>query len=189
WDRAQLFATGALSVADLVARLPGATTLQTGWLSAPATAAYLGDVRRVRVFYDGVALDALDPRTRGILDLTQINLWSAESACIEQTASEIRVHLRSWRVASTTPATRTDVGTGDQQTNLYRGFYGRRFDHGEAIQFAAQQFGTSPPSITGAAADQLGLLGRLGWSSGSWTVDAFATRTSRHRGVVIAPAT
>jgi hypothetical protein len=185
WDRAQLSATGALTVADLVARLPGATTLQTGWISAPAAAAYLGDVRRVRVFYDGVALDALDPRTRGILDLTQINLWSAESACIEQTASEVRVHLRSWRVVSTTPSTRTDVGTGDQQTNLYRGFYGRRFDHGEAIQFGAQQFGTTPPSSFGTSSDQLGLVARLGWAGERWSVDAFATQVSRHRGVIV----
>ena len=62
-----------------------------------------------------------------MLDLTQINLWSAEDVTIEQAPEEVRVYIRSWRVRSTTPETRTDISTGDQQTNLYRGFFGRRF--------------------------------------------------------------
>ena len=84
-----------------------------------------------------------------MLDLTQINLWSAEDATIEQTADEIRVYLRSWRVRNTHTETRTDVSTGDQQTNLYRGFFGARLNNGGAFQFGAQQYGTTPPSQFG----------------------------------------
>src|SRR5207245_2464292 len=110
---------------------------------------YLGDVRRIRVFYDGIAVDPLDPRSPDVLDLTQFPLWSLEDLSIEQSAGEIRVYARSWRVVSTITSTRTDVSTGDQATNLYRGFYGKRLDHGQVVQFAAQQYGTTPPSITG----------------------------------------
>src|SRR5207244_10447910 len=126
-----------------------------------------------RVFYDGVAIDGLDPRGRGLVDLTQINLWSAEEACVEQTAGEVRVYLRSWRVANTTASTRTDIATGDQQTNLYRGFYGKRYDGGEGLQFGAQQYGVSPPSALGVNGDQLGIVGRLGWARPGWSVGAF----------------
>lgn len=184
WNRDSLFATGALTVQDLLERVPGLTTLRTGWLPAPAVGAYLGDAQRVRVFYDGVELDGLDPRAHSMLDLSQINLWSLEDATIDVSADEVRVYLRSWRVTNTSPSTRTDVSTGDQQTNLYRGFYGRRYDHGEAVQFAAQQYGTTPPSIFGSSSDQLGIIGRLGWAKGPWSVDAFATRTGRHRGTI-----
>ncbi|MDB4875379.1 MAG: TonB-dependent receptor plug [Gemmatimonadetes bacterium] len=184
WSRDSLFATGALTVADLLERVTGITTLHAGWLSAPANAAYLGDVHRVRVFYDGVALDALDPRGQDVLDLTQINLWAAEDAMIEQGPEEIRVYLRSWRVRNTDPYTRTDIGTGDQQTNLYRGFFGRRFDNGAALQFGAQQYGTTPPSIFGASSDQLALIARVGWAKKDWSVDAHISRIGRHRGSI-----
>jgi len=185
WDRAELFATGALTVQDLLERIAGVTTLRAGWLAAPAVAAYLGDPRRVRVFYDGVERDELDPRAGGVSDLSQINLWSLEDAAVEEGAGEVRVYLRSWRVSNTSASTRTDIGTGDQQTNLYRGFFGRRYDNGQALQFAAQQFGTTPPNRFGSSSDQLGLLARVGWATRSWSVDASANRASRHRGVII----
>ncbi len=186
WTRDSLFATGAVTLADLLERVPGVTLFHAGWIAAPATAAYMGDFQRVRVFYDGLEMRALDPRARGVLDLTQINVWSCEDALIEVSAEEVRVHLRSWRVRGTTPVTETDVSTGDQQTNLYRAFYGQRYNSGAAFQFAAQQYGTTPPQVFGASSDQLGLMGRVGWANPAWSVDAFAMRTGQHRGVIIA---
>ena len=97
-----------------------------------------------------------------VLDLSQIDLWSYEEAAIERAGGEIRVYLNSWRVSLTTPSTRTDVATGDQQTNLYRGFFGKRFKQGYVVQFAAQQYGTTPPLRFGASSDQLGLFARAG---------------------------
>ena len=184
WTRDSLFATGALTVADLLERVPGMTTLHAGWIAAPAVGAYLGDVRRVRVFMDGFEYLPLDPRGGGALDLTQINLWGAEEASVEQGPEEVRVYLRSWRVRNTTPETRTDVSTGDQQTNMYRGFFGRRFTNGTALQFAAQQYGTNPGSALGGSSDQTGIVGRVGWAKRQWSVDGFITRISRHRGVI-----
>jgi hypothetical protein len=183
WNRDSLFATGAITVADLLERVPGISTLRAGWIAAPSVGAYLGDVRRVRVFIDGFELTPLDPRSGGAIDLTRINLWSAEEAYVEQGPEEVRVHLRSWRVSHTIPDTRTDISTGDQQTNLYRGFFGRRFHNGVGIQFGAQQFGTSPPSSFGTSNDQLGLVGRIGWARNNWSVDGFMTRVGGHRGV------
>ncbi|HTD83327.1 MAG TPA: hypothetical protein VK648_05995, partial [Gemmatimonadaceae bacterium] len=63
WNRAQLFATGALTLVDLLDRIPGVTTFRSGWLSTPQTATYGGDFRRVRIFYDGLEIDNLDGRT------------------------------------------------------------------------------------------------------------------------------
>jgi hypothetical protein len=185
WPRDSLFATGALTVADLLERVTGLSTYRGGWLPPPQVGSYLGDVRRVRVFYDGLELKSIDPRTGGVLDLTQINLWSAEDATIEQTADEIRVYLRSWRVRNTHTETRTDVSTGDQQTNLYRGFLGTRLNNGGAFQFGAQQYGTTPPSQFGSSSDQVGLVMRAGWAKQKWSVDAFGNRIGRHRGVIV----
>ncbi|HEY5220388.1 MAG TPA: TonB-dependent receptor, partial [Gemmatimonadaceae bacterium] len=185
-DHDQIFASGARSVGDLLERLPGITQLRTGWFATPATAAYLGDATAVRVFLDGVEYLSLDPHSGGALDYTQIPLWPIEAITIERSASEVRVYLNSWRVDRTTPYTRTDISTGDEQTNLYRGFFGRRFKHGESLQFGVQQYGTDP-SRGGATSDQLSLMGRLGWARGKFSFDAFMMQVGSHRGLVIDP--
>lgn len=181
WGRRDVFSTGALTVQDLLDRIPGVTGLRSGWISQPMVASFLGDPGRVRVFLDGLELQELDPRMGRMWDLTQIPLWALDDLRVERGASEIRIHMRSWRVDRTTPYTRTDVYTGDQSTNLYRGLFGRRYRHGEALQIAGQQFGTDPGrNIEGS--DQLGVLGRVGLARKGWSADAFLLRGDRNRG-------
>lgn len=184
WTRDSIYTTGAITLADLLSRVPGVSLFQGGWIGAPATAAYLGDFRQIRVYYDGMELPVLDPRTGGVVDLTQVNIWAAEDVVLEQAPQEIRVYIRTWRVRLTTAETRTDASTGDQQTNLYRGFFGRRYNGGGNLQFGAQQYGTTPPSILGNSTDQIGLMARVGWANRWLSVDAFATTNSRHRGEI-----
>ena len=64
WTRDSIFATGAVTLADLLTRVPGVTVYHAGWIGAPAVATYLGDFRQVRVFFDGVEIPVLDPRAR-----------------------------------------------------------------------------------------------------------------------------
>jgi len=182
WTRDSIYTTGAVTLADLLNRVPGVTVYHAGWIGAPASATYLGDFRQVRVFFDGFEMPVLDPRSGGVLDLTTVNIWGAEEIVIEQAPQEVRVYIRTWRVRSTTAVTRTDASTGDQQTNLYRGYYGRRYGGGGALQFGAQQYGTTPPRIFGNSSDQLGLMARVGWANKYLSVDAFATNYGRHRG-------
>lgn len=181
WDRRDLFSTGALTVQDLLERIPGVTTLRSGWISQPMVGSFLGDPGRVRVFLDGLELEELDPRMRRIWDLTQIPLWALDDLRIERGASEIRILMRSWRVDRTTPYTRTDIYTGDQNTNLYRGLFGRRYPHGEAIQLAAQQYGTDPGRNL-ESSDQLGVLARVGMARRGWSADVALLRGDRNRG-------
>jgi hypothetical protein len=183
WNRETLFATGAITLQDLLDRVAGVTGIRGGWISAPMATSYLGDVSRLRLFYDGMELDQLDPRAGNVVDASQVPLFPLEGLCIERGSRELRVHMRSWRVNNTTPNTRTDISTGDQSTNLYRGYFGRRYNGGEAVQFAAQQYGTTP-SRAFASSDQLGILARIGLARQLWSVDASAVRVSRHRGTL-----
>lgn len=182
WNRAQLFATGALTVADLLDRIPGVTTFRSGWIATPQTATFNADFRRVRIFYDGVELDVLDNRSGGILDLSTVQLWTLEHLTIERSASELRLYLRTWRVENTDPFTRVDVATGNEDTNLYRGFYGKRFDNGGVLQLAGQQYGVTSSRFAGSG-DALSLLGRIGIARQSWSIDAFVNRTRTTRGI------
>ncbi|HMG69509.1 MAG TPA: Plug domain-containing protein, partial [Gemmatimonadaceae bacterium] len=157
WNRAQLFAAGALTVVDILDRIPGVTTFRSGWLATPQTATYNADFQRVRVFYDGIEIDNLDSRNSGPLDLSTVQLWSLEHLSIERSAGELRIYMRSWRVDNTDPYTRVDIASGNEDTNLYRGFYGRRFNNGGVLQLAGQQYGVASPRFAGSG-DALSLL-------------------------------
>ena len=175
WNRAQLFATGALTVIDLLDRIPGVTTFRSGWLATLQTATYDADFQRVRVFYDGVEIDNLDSRTGGVLDLSTVQLWSLEHLSVERSAGEVRIYMRSWRAENTDPYTRVDIATGNEDTNLYRGFYGKRFNNGGVLQFGGQQFGVASPRFAGSG-DALSLMTRLGIAKKGWSLDAFVLR-------------
>ena len=146
YDRTAMFATGALTLIDLLGRVPGLTEFTTGFLAAPALIASQGDLRRVRIFLDGLELDPMDRRARGVAPANDLPLHALEEIRIERGAEEVRVYARSWRVDRTIPYTRADIATGDQSSNLYRAWFGRRYDHGEALQVAAEQYTTQPNS-------------------------------------------
>jgi hypothetical protein len=181
WTRDELFAGGGLTLLELLERIPGATGFRSGWIAAPSHVTWLGGAGRVRVFYDGIELEPFDERTGGLLDLAEIQLWTLEEVLVERGADELRVHLRSWRVDRTTTASRTDVFTGDEDTNFYRGFLGRRFEHGEAVQAGFQQYGTT--GVPSGGGDELALIARLGWAGKGASIDAFGIRARRQRNV------
>ncbi len=185
WDRDAMFATGALTLAELLARVPGAIQFRPGWIHTPQTISFLGDPGAVRVFMDGIEIDALDPRTGGVLDLAEVPIWTLEEVRVERGARELRVHLRSWRYDRTIANTRVDVGTGDLGTNLYRGFFGKRYAHGEVLQAGLQQYSTADPTtgLPGSTAGgrSLALMVRAGWATGRWSADAFLIRDGRTR--------
>ncbi len=180
YDRTALFATGALTIADLLSRVPGLTEFTTGFLAAPALIASQGDLRRVRLFLDGLEMDPMDRRARGVAPVNDLAIHSLEEVRIERGADEVRVYARSWRVDRTVPYTRADIATGDQNSNLYRAWFGRRYDHQEALQVAAEQYSTQPNRSL-PSSDVLNVMLRLGITRGPWSADAFLQRSHKNR--------
>jgi hypothetical protein len=180
YDRTALYATGASTLIELLGRVPGLTEYATGFLGAPAAIAAEGDLRRVRIFLDGLEMDPMDVRSRGTSAVGDLPIHGLEEVRIERGAEEVRVYARSWRVDRTIPFTRADIMTGDQNSNLYRAWFGRRYDHGEAIQVAAEQFSSQPTSRL-PSSDALNVMLRLGMTHGPWSADAFLQRSHRNR--------
>ena len=180
YDRTALFATGASTLIDVLSRVPGLTEYSTGFLGAPAAIASQGDLRRVRIFLDGLEMDPMDVRSRGTSAVSDLPIHGLEEVRIERGAEEIRVYARSWRVDRTIPYTRADIMTGDQNSNLYRAWFGRRYDHGEALQVAAEQY-TSQPTSRLPSSDALNIMLRVGTTRGPWSADAFMERSHRNR--------
>ncbi len=180
WDRDALFASGALTLPDLLALVPGVTVHTSGFIAAVTSTSWYGEPGRVRVFLDGVELDPLDQRVGDSPDLGTIPVFALEEVAVERAAGELRVFLRSWRVRLTTAQTRTDVVTGTENTNLYRGFFGKRLNNGGVIQVAGQQYSTTNLRTRGDG-DALGAFFRLGVARGRLTVDGVAHRFGRTR--------
>lgn len=184
WQGEALRSAGVVTLADLLARIPGATAFRANWIPAPQFIAWNGDAGRLRVFVDGVELDAIDPRNGGVLDLALLPLWQMEEVSVERAPGELRAHLRTWRVDHTMPVTRTDITTGSENTNLYRGFFGKRLHNGGAVQLAAQQYATISPR-SGGDGSSLQIFGRIGWSWKRWSVDGMWSRVSVDRAATI----
>jgi hypothetical protein len=178
WDRNTLPATGALTLGELLDRIPGVTSFRAGWISAPEMAALNGRFGRIRIFLDGVELDPLSSRLNGQHDLSLVDFFQLEDATVEVGADELRVHLRNWRVRNTTPTTRIDIHTGDLQTNSYRGYYGKRFNGGQVLQLAGDHYATTDRR-TGEAGDHTALWGRAGVARENWTADVSVLRSGR----------
>jgi hypothetical protein len=98
-----VLATGALTVLDLIERVPGVSGFRSGYLASVQTAAYNGDFRRVRLFRDGVEIDPIDPRTGNVHDLVDLPVWQAEEVSVEQAAGEVRVTCAPGRCATARP--------------------------------------------------------------------------------------
>jgi hypothetical protein len=187
-----ILATGAMNLADLLDRVPGVTTYRSGWLAGIHAASFNGDASRIRLFLDGVELDAIEPRNGTALDLTDVQLWTLDELVIERAAGEVRVWMRTRSSTSTTPATRVDIFTGDLNTNAFRGFLAKRWRNGMALQFAGQQIATQTGRISAFGGPEGGqrlrsdgetqvFMGRVGWTRGLLSVDAFANAVSRQR--------
>ncbi|NUQ19773.1 MAG: hypothetical protein HOQ09_02320, partial [Gemmatimonadaceae bacterium] len=193
WERDEILSTGALTLGELLERLPAAVRFRPSWIHSPEAVSFLGDPGAVRVFLDGVEMDAIDPRTGAVMDLEDIPLWTLEQVRVERGARELRVHLRTWRYDRTIPFTRVDVGTGDEATNLYRAFFAKRYHNGAALQTAFQQFSTADPRVglpgQNSGGRSLALMVRTGWAHGAWSVDGTLVQDARTRNPEIAYTT
>jgi hypothetical protein len=182
FTRTQLYASGALTLGELLDRIPGASTARTGWLTDVQVTSFAGAMGRVRVFVDGVELDALDPAGGGVQNLGLLQLWPYEDAVVERAGDELRVHLRSWRDNRTAPLTRVDVLTGDREGNVFRGYFAQRFANGGGLQAVFSNASTRDVrSATAGDGSNIGFNVRAGWANGRWSFDGWAHRAGGER--------
>ena len=191
FTREEILQTGAENLTDLLDKVPGVTTYRSGWIAGLHAASYMGDGARIRLFLDGVELDPIGERRRGLEDLTDIQLWTLDELVIERAPGEVRVWMRTWTVTKTVPYTRVDIFTGDLNTNAFRGQFARRWRNGLLLQLGGQQIATQSGRVSAFTTSGLtsgrgdgtvqGFLFRTGWSRGKLSVDAFAEAVTRDR--------
>lgn len=175
FDRTELFNTGALTLIELLNRVPGLTTFISGWITTPQFTSYLGNPGHVRIFLDGVELIALGNDRKSPLDLAQVPIWNIEHLTVERAPDEVRIWIKTWTVTHTHMSSRVDIVTGDLGTNMLRAYFGKRWENGFGFQFGGQVFGTGPDPFEGGG-NANDLMLRFGWASGKWSADLYAER-------------
>jgi hypothetical protein len=114
-------ASGASTIAELVAEVPGVITLLGGDYGTPAAITAFGTGGGgYRVIRDGVEVMPLEG---GVADLQRVGLAGIERVRLECSGGEMRVELTSHRHGEGRAYSLIEAGTGQLDTNVFRGMY------------------------------------------------------------------
>ncbi|MDA0328289.1 MAG: Plug domain-containing protein [Gemmatimonadetes bacterium] len=121
WDRDGIMASGANTLAELVQDVPGLITLLGGDYGTPAamTAFGLGGAG-YRVIRDGFELF---PVAGGVVDLQRVGLGGISRVRLDRSLGQMQVELWSHEHEDGRPFSVVEAGTGDLDTNMFRGVY------------------------------------------------------------------
>ena len=122
WDLEDLLGARAVTLQELLEPLPGILPIRGGDYGAPENITAVGmGAGRVRVFVDGVEELPMDG---SVVDLSRIPLAGIGAVTVRRSGGELRVELETERAdEDPRPLTRIEAGTGDLETNLFRGTF------------------------------------------------------------------
>ena len=164
FDEDSLRYLGALTLGELLARIPGVFLVRAGWFGEPEVVAYAGQgAASVELYWDGFALDPLGEDSSAI-DLGRVSLGLLRRVEVEVLPSVLRVHLISDVQPVRGARTETSFATGDAQTNTYGIRYLNRWRNGTGLGVGVNWFGTNGPTTAPADVANLAI-----WLKGTWS--------------------
>ena len=121
WDEEAIMASAANTLAELLSEVPGVVTLLGGDYGTPAAVSALGTGGGgVRIVRDGFEVYPLEG---GIADLQQVGLVGVTRVRLERGGGEMLIELTTYEYEDGRPFSRVEAGTGQLDTNLFRGLY------------------------------------------------------------------
>lgn len=121
WGRDELLRTRALTLTELLSTVPGAVPVRTGDYGSPMGVVFNGRAGgRLRIFIDGSEEPALDG---SVPELDQVSLGGLESVEVTRSGGETRIFLTSRQAEVPDPESTIEAGTGDLETNIFRGSF------------------------------------------------------------------
>jgi hypothetical protein len=121
WNLTDIMASGANTIAELVAEVPGLVTLLGGDYGTPvAISAFGAGGGGVRVLRDGMEVV---PVEGGVADLQRVGLGGIARVRLERTGGELVVELTSHQYLEGRAHSLIEAGTGQLDTNMFRGMY------------------------------------------------------------------
>ncbi len=121
WGPDDLLGESALTLLELLAREPDLLPFRYGDYGSPEAVLGAGlTAGRVRLFVDGFEEV---PLTSAVPDLSRVALAGIREVRAERGGGELRIHLTSMDPDDPRPMSRVEAGTGDLNTNLFRGTF------------------------------------------------------------------
>ena len=146
WDRSAIMASSANTLAELVAEVPGVIVLLGGDYGTPAAISAFGSGGGgVRILRDGFELFPVDG---GVADLARVGLGGIERVRLERSLGELLIEMWSHEFDDGRPYSLIEAGTGELETNLFRGSYADPTALGGSIGLALERVDTQGPGRT-----------------------------------------
>jgi hypothetical protein len=145
-----LLFTGARSLSDLLAHIPGVYVARGGWFGQAEPVLYGGrGPAALEVYWDGVPYLPIG-RDSVYLDPARIPLAPLERVDVIVLPAALQVYLVTARARSTVPVTQIGITTGRQDIAGYRGGYATRSRSGLGLSLLADvnSIGASPGTTT-----------------------------------------
>lgn len=121
WSREDILTSTANTLAELLAEEPGVIQLLGGDYGTPAALSAFGSGSGgVRIVVDGFELT---PLAGGVADLQRIGLGGLAGVRLERSGGEMLIEMTSYRYDDGRPFTLVEAGTGQLDTNLFRGTF------------------------------------------------------------------
>jgi len=143
WDREEILASRALTLAELLGEIPGAVPLRGGDYGMPVTVSVFGaGGGRIRVFRDG--LEVL-PLEGSVVDLSRVGIGGLRSIRVIRSVGELRVELEGVLAEGPQPYSLVEAGTGDLNSNIFRGTFSHPRALGGVVALAMERVDTRGP--------------------------------------------
>ena len=143
WDRDGILGSRALTLAELLAEVPGIVLVRGGDYGSPvAVSAFGAGGDRVRVYRDGVEILPLEG---SVPDLSRLGLGGLSSIRVVRAAGELRIELFSILAEDGQPFSLIEAGTGDLNTNLFRGTFAHPRALGGVVALSLDRIETQGP--------------------------------------------
>ena len=143
WNREEILASRANTLAELVGQVTGAVMLRGGDYGMPTSVSVFGaGGERIRVFREGIEVVPLEGSTP---DLTRIGLSGLRSIRVVRSVGELRIELKRILGEEGRPFSLVEAGTGDLGTNIFRGTFAHPRAFGGSLALALDRVDTKGP--------------------------------------------
>jgi hypothetical protein len=162
FTRDSILWSGGLTLADLLARIPGVYVLRAGFVGQPEYVQYGGrGPAALEVYWDGMPWVPLGGDTVAV-DPGQFSLTYVREVEIEAQPGLLRAYLVTERHETPTVRTKVHAQSGAFKSAQYAALFQKRMANGLGLDLAANFLGTDGPSKS-AGADVFDVWGKLSW--------------------------
>lgn len=143
WDREEILASKAITLVELLDEIPGAVPLRGGDFGTPVSVSAFGaGGGRIRVFRDGIELLPLEG---SVPDLSRVGIGGLMSIRVVRSVGDLLIELESVLAAGGRPYSLVEAGTGDLNSNLFRGTFSHPRALGGVVALTMERVDTRGP--------------------------------------------